>query len=149
VPLIPPPGQTCGAYLQDFINRIGGYVQDPSATSSCEFCPFANTDQLMAVKFFIFWSHHWRDMGFLAGYIAFNVSAAFFACDINFNVIWLIAMIYVIAYLFRIRTWRLPDALKVVFMGRINETSQTLKICIGCKMRVYTVHVISLSLCCM
>lgn len=75
VTLVPPFGQTCGAYLQAYINRAGGYVQDPSATSSCQFCNFANTDQLLGTNFHMFYSHRWRNVGFLVGYIFVNVSS--------------------------------------------------------------------------
>jgi ATP-binding cassette subfamily G (WHITE) protein 2 (SNQ2) len=73
VTLIPPVGQTCGTYLRAYIDRVGGYVQDPSATSSCHFCTFATTDQLLATNFHMFYSHRWRNVGFLAGYICVNV----------------------------------------------------------------------------
>jgi hypothetical protein len=78
VTLIPPSGQTCGTYLQDYINRAGGYVQDPSSTSSCQICSFATTDQLLAARFHIFYSHRWRNVGIMIAYTFANVSIQVF-----------------------------------------------------------------------
>lgn len=36
-----PANQTCGSYMRDFISRAGGYVRDPSLTTSCEYCQYA------------------------------------------------------------------------------------------------------------
>jgi hypothetical protein len=86
VTLIPPAGQTCGAYLQNYINRVGGYVQDPSATSSCQFCSFATTDQLLSTNFHMFYSHRWRNVGFLVGYTFVNVRFMYLLMNIHVEV---------------------------------------------------------------
>lgn len=36
----PPGGQTCGQYMADFLGANAGYVEDPSATSNCLYCPY-------------------------------------------------------------------------------------------------------------
>jgi len=87
VKLTPPSGQTCGAYLQNYINEFGGYVQDPSATSSCQFCSFASTDQFLSTSFHILYSHRWRNVGFLVAYTLVNVSSFFILMNVSFFVL--------------------------------------------------------------
>jgi len=74
VPIVPPSGYTCGDYMDPFISFAGGYLADPSATSTCLFCPYRTTDQYMYAGFNISYSHHWRDLGIMLGITAFNVS---------------------------------------------------------------------------
>ncbi|KAG5650931.1 hypothetical protein H0H81_010506 [Sphagnurus paluster] len=74
VNLEPPSGQTCGQYLDAWISRAGGYVTNPDASSSCQFCSVRLTDQFLAQNFNIFYAHHWRNVGLLVAYIIFNVS---------------------------------------------------------------------------
>ncbi|RDB27068.1 Brefeldin A resistance protein [Hypsizygus marmoreus] len=95
VNLNPPSGQTCGAYLETFISSRGGYLTDPSATSNCEFCAFATTDQFLGASFNIFYGHRWRNVGLLFAFILFNIAA-----------------IYGFTYFFRIRTGSLLGSLK-------------------------------------
>ncbi|KAG6908741.1 hypothetical protein DXG01_003445 [Tephrocybe rancida] len=72
VTLDPPSGQTCQGFLQTYMNNSGGYVTNPTATSGCEFCAFATTDQFLESSFNIFYSHHWRNFGIFIAYIIFN-----------------------------------------------------------------------------
>jgi len=74
VTLNPPSGQSCGTYLDNYISSSGGYLTNPNATSSCQFCPSSSTDQYLASSFNIFYSHRWRDFGIFVGFIIFNVS---------------------------------------------------------------------------
>jgi ATP-binding cassette subfamily G (WHITE) protein 2 (SNQ2) len=75
VPVIPPSGSTCAEYLDPFMSYAGGYLADPSATSTCLFCPYRTTDEYMFAAFNIEASHHWRDLGIMLGITAFNVSS--------------------------------------------------------------------------
>lgn len=36
----PPSGQTCGQYLQTFMTYATGYVNNPDATSDCQYCGY-------------------------------------------------------------------------------------------------------------
>jgi ABC-type multidrug transport system permease subunit len=74
VKLNPPSGQTCGDYMQRYISRAGGYLTNPDATSTCEFCSVRTTDQFLGANFNIKYSHHWRDLGFVLAFVLFNVS---------------------------------------------------------------------------
>jgi len=60
--------------MQNYISNAGGYLTNPDATSSCQFCSSRTTDQFLGPSFNIQYSHHWRNVGFLAAYILFNVS---------------------------------------------------------------------------
>nr|GAT45631.1 pleiotropic drug resistance ABC transporter protein [Mycena chlorophos] len=79
VRLNPPSGQTCAAYMAPYISFAGGYLtpETQNATSGCEFCSTATTDQLLERNFNIFYSHHWRDLGLLFAYIGFNIFALY------------------------------------------------------------------------
>ncbi|KAJ7815522.1 pleiotropic drug resistance ABC transporter [Mycena olivaceomarginata] len=83
----PPSGQTCGTYFAKYISLAGGYLTNSDATSACEFCSTATTDQLLGPSFNIIYSHHWRDAGLMFVYIGFNIMA-----------------LYALTYFFRIRT---------------------------------------------
>ena len=73
----PPSAQTCQQYLSEFINTTGGYVTNPSATDNCQFCSYRTTDQFLQSNSNIFWSHHWRNFGFMWIYVGFNVRRHF------------------------------------------------------------------------
>jgi ATP-binding cassette subfamily G (WHITE) protein 2 (PDR) len=61
--LDPPVGQTCGAYLADYVNTSGGTVQNPGATSDCRFCSLSNADQFLAGSS-IYYGERWRSVPF-------------------------------------------------------------------------------------
>ncbi|KAF7984807.1 hypothetical protein HWV62_11820 [Athelia sp. TMB] len=73
VTLQPPSGQTCGSYMESYLTNVGGYLNNPNATSACEFCSIRTTDQFLENNFNIFYSHHWRNLGLLVAFIAFNI----------------------------------------------------------------------------
>ena len=70
----PPANQTCGEYLQYF---PVGSLYNPEATSNCQYCPMASTDQfLQSVD--IYYDERFRDYGLIWAYVVFNVCATFF-----------------------------------------------------------------------
>lgn len=70
-----PPGQTCGAYMEQYIERTSGYLLEPGATGRCEFCPMSTTNDFLAL-FNVDFSHRWRNFGLLWVYIVVNMAAA-------------------------------------------------------------------------
>ncbi|CDO93536.1 unnamed protein product [Kluyveromyces dobzhanskii CBS 2104] len=70
----PPPGSTCGSYMQDFFTTGFGYLQNPEATSDCAYCRYNIGDQYLS---FIStkYSNIWRNFGFLWVYSIFNIIA--------------------------------------------------------------------------
>ncbi len=71
----PPSGQTCGDYMQPWISRAGGYLQDPSATNQCAFCTYDDTNVFLQ-QIGSSYSNVWRDFGILWAFIIFNMFAA-------------------------------------------------------------------------
>ncbi|OAF55666.1 hypothetical protein VC83_07698 [Pseudogymnoascus destructans] len=73
----PPPGMSCASYTDNFVARMGGYVQ-VGAGGLCEYCQYANGDQF-AKGFNVFYRHRWRDFGLMWVYDGFNYMVVFFA----------------------------------------------------------------------
>ena len=73
VTLDPPAGQTCARYMERFISFEGGYLTNPEATSSCQFCSVKSSDKFLADIINVFYDHHWRNFGIMVAFIAFNV----------------------------------------------------------------------------
>jgi len=76
----PPSGQSCSQYMGDFISSFGGYLENPDATGSCQFCAVRTTDEYLGNNFDFFYSNRWRNVGILLGVSLFNVSPSFFIC---------------------------------------------------------------------
>ena len=74
VTLEPPSGQTCSQYMSTYIADHGGYLQNPDASASCNFCTYRTSDQFLQSSFNIFYSHRWRNVGLMVVYFTFNVS---------------------------------------------------------------------------
>lgn len=72
----PPTGLTCERYLTPYFqNGAPGLLQNPSATSNCEYCPFQNANQYLALSS-IYPSQRFRNLGIGFGFIIFNIFAA-------------------------------------------------------------------------
>jgi len=69
----PPKGLTCDKYMGPFMQFAGGYLTNPDAAEDCQYCPYATTDQYMLSRFNIACSNHWRNLGIVFGFVAFNV----------------------------------------------------------------------------
>lgn len=89
--LDPLEGQTCGEYLGPFLKNAFGYVNNPEATSNCQYCSFSIGDQYLATVG-VSHSYKWRNVGFFCAYIIFNI----------------IGML-VMYYLFRVKSWSMPN----------------------------------------
>jgi ABC-type multidrug transport system permease subunit len=71
----PPAGQTCGAYLADYAAAAGGTIQNPEATTSCNYCSLSNADQFLAGSS-IYYGERWRNFGIIFAFIGFNIFLA-------------------------------------------------------------------------
>lgn len=97
----PPSGQTCQEYLAPFLEQSPGTLQDPSATSNCEFCPLSVADQYLAGPR-IYWTDRWRNYGIVWAFIAFNIFMA-----------------VATYYLFRVKKWnRSSSGFKIPFLNK-------------------------------
>lgn len=73
----PPKGLTCGEYMNPFIDLAGGYLTNAGDTEGCQYCPYKTADQYMYSRFNITYSDHWRNLGIIFGFVAFNIIAMF------------------------------------------------------------------------
>lgn len=71
----PRSGQTCGAYLYAYMESVGGTLMNPEALSSCELCPIADTNSLLAV-IGIFYGNRWMNLGITLAFSIINVFGA-------------------------------------------------------------------------
>ncbi|OCL07552.1 putative multidrug resistance ABC transporter [Glonium stellatum] len=70
-----PTSGTCGDYMASYIKLAGGYLQDPSATANCSYCPISSTNVFLA-SVNSHYSQAWRNFGIMWAYIIFNVFGA-------------------------------------------------------------------------
>jgi len=71
----PPSGQTCGQYLQKYIDAVGGSIQNPDATSQCSYCQVSDTNVFLHAVASSY-SDRWRNFGIMWAYVVFNIAAA-------------------------------------------------------------------------
>ncbi|RAL08297.1 ABC drug exporter AtrF [Aspergillus homomorphus CBS 101889] len=74
----PPPGQTCSSYAGDWVTSVGnGYLANPSATSDCQYCPYANGTQYMHLLN-VHDGDKWRCFGIFLAYVIINWGLVYF-----------------------------------------------------------------------
>lgn len=71
-----PTNQTCGDYLAPYLLVAGGRILNPETMGQCNYCPVAETNDLLATLEIFYWQR-WRDFGFLLVFVIFNVGGAF------------------------------------------------------------------------
>ncbi|KAI8062097.1 ABC-2 type transporter-domain-containing protein [Gongronella butleri] len=72
----PPPGQTCGQYMQNFFAMGSpGYIANPDAMQpeQCGYCSFSNGPQFYESRFQWSADDKWRNFGILTAFFIFNV----------------------------------------------------------------------------
>ncbi|KAK4046639.1 ATP-binding cassette transporter snq2 [Microbotryomycetes sp. JL201] len=67
----PPAGQTCGEWAGPFVQAVGGYINNLSATSACQYCQYAVGDEFFKPLQFSYESR-WSEWAYLLAYTAFN-----------------------------------------------------------------------------
>jgi ATP-binding cassette, subfamily G (WHITE), member 2, PDR len=72
-----PGNQTCGEYMQTFLDTMGGYVANSNASGGeeCRYCQMDSTDQFLT-RINARFETRWRDFGILWVYVVVNVAAA-------------------------------------------------------------------------
>jgi ATP-binding cassette, subfamily G (WHITE), member 2, PDR len=71
----PPSAETCGSYLAEYLDSVGGKLLNHDATTSCKMCPVADTDDVLA-SLEIDFSDRWRNFAITLVYIVVNVGLA-------------------------------------------------------------------------
>ncbi|KAK0545285.1 ATP-binding cassette transporter snq2 [Tilletia horrida] len=68
-----PPGMTCRDWAGPFVNASGGYLNNPDATSGCQYCQYSlGNDFLPSVG--LDTGTRGRDIGIFVAYIGFNLA---------------------------------------------------------------------------
>ncbi|KAI7852667.1 ABC-2 type transporter-domain-containing protein [Circinella umbellata] len=70
----PPPGQTCGSYMERFLSnpQSTGYIDNPEDSSHCNYCQFSSGKEYYSITFQWSEQHRWRNFGIIICYFAFN-----------------------------------------------------------------------------
>ena len=63
--------------MKTFQQTVGGYPQNPDATSNCEYCSIGDTNVFLA-GVHAEYSKVWRNFGILWAYVLFNIAGALF-----------------------------------------------------------------------
>ncbi|KAH8835157.1 P-loop containing nucleoside triphosphate hydrolase protein [Flagelloscypha sp. PMI_526] len=67
----PPSGQTCSQWAGEFVGAFGGYINNPNATSSCEYCQYSVGDEFYE-PLNISFDNRWRDVFIILAFAIFN-----------------------------------------------------------------------------
>ncbi|KAF5598025.1 ABC transporter CDR4 [Fusarium pseudocircinatum] len=73
-----PANLTCGEYVGQFVQAVGGALSNPGANQTCLYCPIASTDTYLGTLS-IRYSERWRNFGLIWAFIVFDVFAALVA----------------------------------------------------------------------
>ncbi|KAF5551419.1 ABC transporter CDR4 [Fusarium mexicanum] len=73
-----PANLTCGEYVGQFVQAVGGALSNPGANQTCLYCPIASTDTYLGTLS-IRYSERWRNFGLIWAFIMFDVIAALVA----------------------------------------------------------------------
>ncbi|EMT74438.1 ABC transporter CDR4 [Fusarium odoratissimum] len=70
-----PANLTCGEYVGQFVQAVGGALSNPGSNQTCLYCPIASTDTYLTTLS-ILYSERWRNFGLLWAFIVFDIIAA-------------------------------------------------------------------------
>ncbi|KAJ2641664.1 ATP-binding cassette transporter snq2, partial [Coemansia sp. RSA 1694] len=65
-------GQSCSQFAGSWVDSTRGYLRDPGATGSCDYCMYLTGDEYFNTLNWSF-AHRWRNFCILLGFTAFNV----------------------------------------------------------------------------
>ncbi|KAG0196193.1 hypothetical protein BGX28_010451 [Mortierella sp. GBA30] len=72
----PPSGQTCMQYIGPFLQRSTGYINNPDATSNCQYCQYSKGQDFYRNLNMDF-NHRWRNVGIACIYLVSNTVLIF------------------------------------------------------------------------
>jgi ABC-type multidrug transport system permease subunit len=58
----PPSGETCGNYMAEFLSQNTGYINNPDATSGCQYCGYSKGSEYLASINLPRHVYGWRDI---------------------------------------------------------------------------------------
>ncbi|KAG2022687.1 ABC transporter [Coprinopsis cinerea AmutBmut pab1-1] len=68
----PPTGETCASWAQEFVDRFGGYLDNPLDTIACRYCQYKVGDEFF-VPLNIRFENRWRDAFIVFSFFVFNL----------------------------------------------------------------------------
>ncbi|KAJ2303357.1 ATP-binding cassette transporter snq2, partial [Coemansia sp. RSA 2706] len=68
----PPANMTCGEYAGEWVKSAIGYIDNLDSASECRYCPYRVGDEYYQ-SFSWEYTHRWRNLGILLGFIAANI----------------------------------------------------------------------------
>ncbi|KAJ2743730.1 ATP-binding cassette transporter snq2 [Coemansia sp. BCRC 34301] len=68
----PAAGQSCAQFAGPWVDSARGYLRDPGATTSCDYCMYLTGDEYYDTLSWSF-AHRWRNFCILLGFVAFNI----------------------------------------------------------------------------
>ncbi|RKO92797.1 brefeldin A resistance protein, partial [Blyttiomyces helicus] len=71
VAILPPNNTTCLAYMQSYLNVAPGQLLNPTATTTCQYCPMQFGDDYYATLSWSF-DNRWRNFALIAGFYLFK-----------------------------------------------------------------------------
>ncbi|KAG4432132.1 hypothetical protein IFR05_012387 [Cadophora sp. M221] len=101
-----PVGQTCGEYLNSYLENAPGYLLNPNSTEACQYCSIRNGDIYLAGPK-IYWNERWRNFGILWAFIVFNFFLAI-----------------VLYYVFRVKKWGREGGKKPRAVSAVEKATQ-------------------------
>lgn len=63
-----PPDQTCGEWGQAFVDKAGGYLNNPNARSDCQYCTYSTGAEFYE-PLGIYYSNRGREIGIMIAFI--------------------------------------------------------------------------------
>jgi ATP-binding cassette subfamily G (WHITE) protein 2 (PDR) len=76
VSIVPPAGQTCGQYLDLYMQAAGGQIANPYDAQLCKFYPLGSSNEYLS-SLSIDYDTRWQNSGIVAGFIVVNVVGTF------------------------------------------------------------------------
>jgi len=74
----PPSGQTCYTWANEFVTAFGGYINNPNATATCQYCQYQTGDDFFT-PLNVRYENRWRDAWIFFCYFVFNFIATIIA----------------------------------------------------------------------
>jgi len=72
----PPLGETCATWANDFVQYFGGYLDNPTESALCRYCPIAVGDEYytpLNIRF----ENRWRDVWLIFAFFGMSALARF------------------------------------------------------------------------
>ncbi|CAB4254073.1 similar to Saccharomyces cerevisiae YOR011W (ohnolog of YIL013C PDR11) AUS1 Plasma membrane sterol transporter of the ATP-binding cassette family [Maudiozyma barnettii] len=76
VPGQPTIGQTCGQFMEAYIDEFGGYLKNANTMTVCGYCTYSVGDDFLEVEGMSY-NNRWRNFGIECAFVAFNIFGMF------------------------------------------------------------------------